>query len=105
MSDLGEDEMVPTRERNPWTVWESRPLDDGRWIAMEPTIWHGFRMHVIDDLESDRSSEMFTFPDPVSAALAFIAWDGSGEPSGWVRHQPSDRRRPDGDPSKEYVSP
>jgi hypothetical protein len=32
------------------------------------------------------------------------AWDGDGEPDGWSRHPPTGRRRPGGDPDKEYVS-
>lgn len=32
-------------------------------------------------------------------------WDGTGEPDGWMRHPVSGRRRPGGDPGKEYVNP
>lgn len=32
-------------------------------------------------------------------------WDGEGEPTGWHRHPHSGRRRPGGDPDKEYVNP
>jgi hypothetical protein len=34
---------------------------------------------------------------------AAIGWDGEGEPEGWYRHVQSGRRRPDGDPGKEFV--
>jgi hypothetical protein len=30
-------------------------------------------------------------------------WDGQGEPQDWFRHPKTGRRRPDGDPSREYV--
>jgi len=33
------------------------------------------------------------------------AWDGEGEPTGWMRHPASGRRRPGGDETKEYVNP
>jgi hypothetical protein len=31
------------------------------------------------------------------------AWDGVGEPAGWFREPATGRRRPDGDPAREYV--
>jgi hypothetical protein len=34
---------------------------------------------------------------------AALGWDGKGEPEGWYRHPQSGRRRPDGDPAKEFV--
>lgn len=40
-----------------------------------------------------------------SAFAAFERFDGTAEPEGWFRHQPSDRRRPDGDQAREYVRP
>lgn len=36
---------------------------------------------------------------------AALGWDGGGEPGGWYRHVQSGRRRPDGDPAKEFVRP
>ena len=46
-----------------------------------------------------------TFP---AAAVALAAWRDSGfigEPSGWHRHPDTGRRRPEGDASREYVTP
>jgi hypothetical protein len=34
---------------------------------------------------------------------AALGWDGQGEPEGWYRHPQSGRRRPEGDPSREFV--
>lgn len=34
---------------------------------------------------------------------AALGWDGRDEPEGWYRHQQSGRRRPDGDPAREFV--
>ncbi|MEW6306768.1 MAG: hypothetical protein AB1705_25150 [Verrucomicrobiota bacterium] len=39
------------------------------------------------------------------AVIALNRWDLRGEPAGWIRHPASGRRRPDGDPAKEYVRP
>jgi hypothetical protein len=36
---------------------------------------------------------------------AALGWDGHGEPEGWYRHPRSGRRRPGGDPEKEFVRP
>jgi hypothetical protein len=42
---------------------------------------------------------------PVAAVVAMAHWepDRDAEPSRWTRHQPSGRRRPDGDPEQEYM--
>lgn len=40
-----------------------------------------------------------------AAVKAAEVWDGEGDPpDGWHRHPASGRRRPDGDPKKEYVA-
>lgn len=39
------------------------------------------------------------------ARPAWLAWGGNGEPLGWHRHPSSGRRRPGGDPAREYVEP
>jgi hypothetical protein len=36
---------------------------------------------------------------------ALHEWDGEDDPDGWVRHLNSARRRPGGDPAREYVAP
>jgi hypothetical protein len=41
--------------------------------------------------------------DPLAAVLAAHEWDGTGEPVGWMRHPQTGRRRPDGDPAREYI--
>lgn len=42
--------------------------------------------------------------EPGTALQAFNAWSGAGEPEGWHRHPSTGRRRPGGDPEKEYVA-
>jgi hypothetical protein len=41
----------------------------------------------------------------LAAVAGMILWEPNFEPTGWIRHRPSDRRRPDGDPSREYIRP
>lgn len=45
------------------------------------------------------------YETPGQAIMAAEEWDGTGEPEGWFRHAASGRRRPNGDPDKEYVDP
>ena len=43
--------------------------------------------------------------DAAVAALLRFDPDEEAEPDGWVRHIPTFRRRPQGDKTREYVSP
>lgn len=46
------------------------------------------------------------YPTVGDALAAQAAWDGEGDPPvGWIREPRSGRRRPDGDPDREYVNP
>lgn len=47
--------------------------------------------------------DVYDFLTLSAAVEAGELWDGEGEPSGWHRHPPSGRRRPDGDPLREYT--
>jgi hypothetical protein len=81
---------------------DARPISGGRYACIAPLAFtHAIivgEMHngeVYDDRWCYRSYE--------AAKAALDAWDGSGEPSGWHRHPLSGRRRPDGDPEREFV--
>ena len=39
-----------------------------------------------------------------TAVVAWLTYEPGVEPRQWSRHYPSGRRRPDGDPKKEYLS-
>jgi hypothetical protein len=46
------------------------------------------------------------YEDPLMAIRAAETWDGRGDPPvGWHRQISTGRRRPNGDPGYEYVSP
>ena len=50
--------------------------------------------------------EVWEYSDTTIALLEALSWDGEGDPAvGWVRHRPSNRRRPTGLPSSEVVRP
>ncbi len=58
----------------------------------------------IDDWEFgfDRA---YCYDNCGEAIGALCRWDGYGEPDGWFRNPDTGRRRPDGDPAREYIRP
>lgn len=51
-------------------------------------------------------NERYTYTTSAEAFMAFVRWtqqECEGEPDGWIRHQPSNRRREGGDPNKETI--
>lgn len=82
-----------------------RDLGDGSYVMIRPLLFHW--MLIRGDFEDligywDR----WCYADEAGARAALNVFpehpDPSYEPSGWHRHPPSRRRRPDGDPSREY---
>jgi hypothetical protein len=68
-------------------------------ITLAGQIWVGDRWNV---------AERYSYPTIDAAITAYDEWcgrDGAGEPDGWIRHQPSNRRREDGDPNRETIRP
>lgn len=94
---------------------------NGRFVTIEPLIYgaavkitnrHMSLAHdhsAIDFTEAEFDDgfcdEVFTYTSRDGAWAAVLDWNGVGDPQGWIRHQPSDRRRPGGDASKEYIAP
>ena len=96
----------PEIPRSGWDAWQNRLLPDGRLLALEPLVVVGMaRLHVAFNPNAWASTDIFDYQDPLAAVEAFQTWDGVDEPVGWYRHRPSNRRRTNGDPSKEYVEP
>lgn len=55
-------------------------------------------------VDSSTYDDAWCYANPRAAIKAAITWDGEGDPPvGWHRHISSGRRRPDGDPAREYV--
>ncbi|MGF6607040.1 hypothetical protein OKW45_001940 [Paraburkholderia sp. WSM4175] len=80
-----------------------RRFDNGRIAClMEVNPW---LYAICTDLFERGHNNAFYYRDRGSATAALTAWDGHGEPSGWLRHPQSGRRRADGDPSREYYQP
>ncbi len=79
----------------------TKTLPDGRVIAVERLFGHQALLslrapwiHVQDG---------WVYASLETALAAARAWDGREEPSGWIRPPTSGRRRPGGDPAREYV--
>lgn len=78
-----------------------RQLPDGRLIGVKRLLFH-WTLHI--DIHEIGYEDSYCYTARDQAVEAMAAWDGSGDPGGgWHRHPKSGRRRPDGDPAKEFV--
>lgn len=59
----------------------------------------------IGPVGSDGFDDVWDFPNRARAIAVAHVWnpDEDPEPPGWHRHPGSGRRRPDGDPAREYI--
>lgn len=80
-----------------------RPLDDGRELVVYPMLYT-FRL-CIGAQGATTYDDAWCYDSAAAAVLAAQAWDGAGTdpPHGWHRHINSGRRRPGGDPNREFV--
>ena len=80
-------------------------LPDGRVVDVCPLLWGRATLGVSLDRLAGWYEHLWEY-DTVDAALAAAkAWNGEGEPVGWTRDPHTGRRRPGGDPAKEYILP
>jgi hypothetical protein len=77
-------------------------LSDGRICAIMPI---GFTDALCIGIHPWGHNHAYYYRAGGEAATALKTWDGEGEPTGWVRHPQSGRRRTDGDPAREYYQP
>lgn len=78
----------------------------GGWLSLYPLAFGAGRLAVEYDRDGGRDGgydEAYDFQDIFDAVRQFNEWDGEGEPEGWYRHRPTNRRRPGGDPEREEV--
>lgn len=83
----------------------SRTLADGRVLDVTPLGWGYALLGIIwvEDLGLGIYSDVWQYQSRDAALAALQTWDGHGEPGGWYRHPATGRRRPDGDPAREFV--
>jgi hypothetical protein len=79
------------------------PLD--RWAGILPYIYTAGIVVGFVRNGALQFDQRWCYETVADAKKALDAWDGVGEPQGWHRHIPSGRRRPDGDPNREYINP
>lgn len=68
-----------------------REIPNDHYAAIYPKM---FTHAIITGRVGDRVSlgDCWCYPDFASAVRALAAWDGTGEPQGWMRHPDSGRR-------------
>lgn len=77
-------------------------LPDGRVAALLPQL---FNVALRAGLDVYGYSESYSYESYEAAVSGLTEWSGKEgtEPEGWIRHQPSNRRRTDGDAETEYI--
>lgn len=109
-ADVSEAEICSARLKGTIAVFEGayylhvRPLGDGRAVFLLPMTFGNTRI-AIGDVDADYFDDGWCYQHSENdlAWRAALGWDGEGEPDGWYRHPDTGRRRPGGDPAKEYV--
>jgi hypothetical protein len=92
--------------KQPWQgkgYEDTKLLPDGRAAGLSRLLFGG-RICVGGPDDDAGYSEAYDYGDLEIARRAFDGWTGGTEPTGWIRHIPSYRRRPTGDPGQEYVA-
>jgi len=81
-------------------------LPDGREVSVIPMTFNKARI-VVGPPGSPFLDDGWCYASVDHAKAALLGWDPlkDREPSGWFRNPKTGRRRPDGDPAKEYVEP
>lgn len=93
--------MLKLNERGALTT---RVLEDGRVIDLWQQLFN-LKITISRDIDDDGWSDAWEYEELGAAIVAFTTWDPTTapEPTGWYRNVASGRRRPGGDPAKEYV--
>lgn len=76
---------------------------DGREITVYPLVMGTVRL-TVGDQGACSFDDGWCYAYPAAGLLAAMCWDGHGDPpEGWFRHLRTGRRRPAGDPAREYI--
>lgn len=99
--------LVPHTNRAQYDDYVVRPvgLEDGRIATIAPLLF-GQALLTVATPETHtwgHYDECWYYESHQEAIYALILWSGKGDPIGWTRHKPSNRRRPGGDPAREHV--
>ena len=80
-----------------------KPMPGGMEVCVYPRAFNSILTYGRADDDFSYSTH-WCYETPGQAVAAAEEWDGTGEPEGWFRHADTGRRRPEGDPAKEYVN-
>lgn len=86
-------------------VLYARVLDGGLILHLLQWRAHGLQLSVGPGDGTYDDTWIYDVGQADAAWRAALGWDGYDEPEGWYRHVQSGRRRPDGDPAREFVQP
>lgn len=85
---------------------DARLVRSARYVAISP-LMYTFAI-IVGPIEHAAVGyeDRWCYQSLAQARAALSAWDGEPgtEPTGWIRHPLSGRRRPDGDPALEYIA-
>lgn len=81
--------------------------EDGRVLHMNLILSNRVQLCLDDPTTPGTYSDVWTYRNDWEAYVGAVTWlrEGGDEPDGWLRHQPSNRRRPGGVKDREYVAP
>lgn len=84
-----------------------RHLPDGRYISIYPLLGNNWQLTISAAGNFIEHYDTWTYDNLESVIDQAKTWSGDNgtEPTGWIRHPHSGRRRPDGNPAKEYLQP
>ena len=78
-----------------------------RYAVIQPMTFGKFRLKLGPVARLNRRDYWddveYCYDSLMGAVVSMEVWDGVTEPAGWFRCPTDARRRPDGDPSREYV--
>jgi hypothetical protein len=82
-----------------------RVLADGRILCLLP--WSGAGLQLSVGAGFGVFDDTWNYDGSTHEAgwRAALGWDGRDEPEGWYRHPRTGRRRPGGNPAKEFFQP
>lgn len=107
--EVSEEEIAPVRRLGETAVRAGcdylhiRVLKTGRIAYLLPWRVGGVQLSVGAGDGYFKDTWIYDVEQSDAGWRAALGWDGQGEPEGWYRHVQSGRRRPEGDPAREFI--
>lgn len=80
-----------------------RILPDGRVVRLYQMLGQNTRIALSKNEDDDGFLQLYCYHNKQKAIEQANLWDGNSDPDGWYKHINTGRRRPNGDPEKEYI--